>query len=400
MNEQYPAPRDPTILMAFEPEAALARGAAASKALLRLLEINREAFIVSIGGKPFLRFEAWQTVGAFFGCTPRVTRVTAMDNPDGPRIGYLAHAVVLDAAGKIRGAAESSCLFAESSWRRWDKAELDNAVRSKAQTRACSKALRSVFAWVVVLAGYDPTPAEEMGQSPAAVGPAEPTVQVEEPETAEPSQPVETTSVSLDDDHEIKAEYRERKRREMFAVWQESCEAFAARGITDVMFADYIRHRMGVESRRDLTAEQYQTVTDALRAAKEDPKLYLELCRRVLCLVQTLGINGMLLQDAEDRRWLLASGYHAAMAMEPAEACQWLGELAGENRPLRGWLIVVNNRLRAASGDVSMTIDNILSLQDSRRTAEILACAMMEPAVWQEEDAYRQTLASYLRAES
>jgi hypothetical protein len=31
-----------------------------------------------------------------------------------------------------------------------------------AQTRACAKALRNVLAWVVVLAGYAPTPAEEM----------------------------------------------------------------------------------------------------------------------------------------------------------------------------------------------------------------------------------------------
>jgi hypothetical protein len=31
-----------------------------------------------------------------------------------------------------------------------------------AQTRACAKVLRTCLAWVVVLAGYEPTPAEEM----------------------------------------------------------------------------------------------------------------------------------------------------------------------------------------------------------------------------------------------
>ena len=35
-------------------------------------------------------------------------------------------------------------------------------LKSMAQTRACSKVLRQVFAWIVVLAGYRPTPAEEM----------------------------------------------------------------------------------------------------------------------------------------------------------------------------------------------------------------------------------------------
>ena len=35
-------------------------------------------------------------------------------------------------------------------------------LRSMAQTRACAKALSNLFKWVVVLAGYRPTPAEEM----------------------------------------------------------------------------------------------------------------------------------------------------------------------------------------------------------------------------------------------
>ena len=35
-------------------------------------------------------------------------------------------------------------------------------LRSMAQTRACGKALSNLFKWVVVLAGYKPTPAEEM----------------------------------------------------------------------------------------------------------------------------------------------------------------------------------------------------------------------------------------------
>jgi len=54
---------------------------------------------------------------------------------------------------------------------------------SMAQTRACAKVLRNVLAWVVVLAGYKPTPAEELphaeekpnGSAPAAPPPAEPT---------------------------------------------------------------------------------------------------------------------------------------------------------------------------------------------------------------------------------
>ena len=35
-------------------------------------------------------------------------------------------------------------------------------LRSMSQTRACAKALRNALAWVVVLAGFQPTPAEEL----------------------------------------------------------------------------------------------------------------------------------------------------------------------------------------------------------------------------------------------
>ena len=38
-------------------------------------------------------------------------------------------------------------------------------IRSMAQTRAAAKCLRNVLAWVVVMAGYAPTPAEEMDSS-------------------------------------------------------------------------------------------------------------------------------------------------------------------------------------------------------------------------------------------
>jgi hypothetical protein len=54
--------------------------------------------------------------------------------------------------------AEASCLRDEPNWRTKPEYQL----KSMAQTRASAKALRNVLAWVVVLAGYKPTPAEEM----------------------------------------------------------------------------------------------------------------------------------------------------------------------------------------------------------------------------------------------
>jgi hypothetical protein len=59
------------------------------------------------------------------------------------------------------GAAESMCMRDEPNWR----GKPNYAIRSMAQTRAGGKAIRSVFAWVAVLAGYSGTPAEEMDES-------------------------------------------------------------------------------------------------------------------------------------------------------------------------------------------------------------------------------------------
>jgi hypothetical protein len=61
-------------------------------------------------------------------------------------------------AGQVVGAAEAECLRSERTWKGRD----DYALRSMAQTRAVSKALRGPLGFVVTLAGYEATPAEEM----------------------------------------------------------------------------------------------------------------------------------------------------------------------------------------------------------------------------------------------
>jgi hypothetical protein len=71
-------------------------------------------------------------------------------------------------------------------------------LRSMAQTRAAAKALRNALAWVVVLAGYRPTPAEELEHvehrpqthsAPVANVPVETVVEQEEAERLFPDPP-------------------------------------------------------------------------------------------------------------------------------------------------------------------------------------------------------------------
>lgn len=108
-------------------------------------------------GKEYLLYEAWTTLARFFNLTPKIewTRPIMMD---GKIFGWEARAVVVDEEGKEVASAEAMCAKDEKNW----SSKPFYALRSMAQTRAIAKALRSIFSWVVVLAGFAPTPAEEM----------------------------------------------------------------------------------------------------------------------------------------------------------------------------------------------------------------------------------------------
>lgn len=82
---------------------------------------------------------------------------------------------VRTAAGVVVGRAEGMCSRDEETWN--DRS--DFALRSMAETRAESRAYRRAVGWIISLAGYSPTPAEEMaggangGGGPPAPGWAE-----------------------------------------------------------------------------------------------------------------------------------------------------------------------------------------------------------------------------------
>jgi hypothetical protein len=119
---------------------------------------------VRIKGVEYLKFEAWQTIAKFYNSTVTVEWTKQVFDESGV-INYEARANVIDKTGRIIGSAESSCSKAEKTWSTRENFQ----VKSMAQTRACAKALRNVYAWVVVLANYAPTPAEEMTDDPIVI---------------------------------------------------------------------------------------------------------------------------------------------------------------------------------------------------------------------------------------
>lgn len=131
--------------------------AATEKAKILKQLVSQAHLTVKIGASQHLKFEAWQTLGRFDRVTAAVGWSRPLHNRANDIIGYEARAEAFQ-DGAMISAAEAQCTIDEANWKNKELWQL----RSMAQTRACAKALRNVLAWIVVLAGYETTPAEEM----------------------------------------------------------------------------------------------------------------------------------------------------------------------------------------------------------------------------------------------
>ncbi len=109
-----------------------------------------------IGAKSHVFVEGWTTLGALLGVFPYPESSVRLDRED--EIAYEASVVVRTLDGVEVSKGEAICSSKEANWRNSD----EYAIKSMATTRATSKAMRIPLGWVMVLAGYSATPAEEM----------------------------------------------------------------------------------------------------------------------------------------------------------------------------------------------------------------------------------------------
>jgi hypothetical protein len=120
---------------------------------LRKVVMDRKLYS-SIQGKEYVRVEGWTTLGAMLGVLPREVDTKRLE--DG---SYEAKVdLVRSSDGMVIGGASALCGMDESKW----ASKPDYARRSMAVTRATGKAYRLGFSWIMELAGYASTPAEEM----------------------------------------------------------------------------------------------------------------------------------------------------------------------------------------------------------------------------------------------
>ena len=191
-----------------DPERVLEEAHKAAAALKRVIDAKPDKIMFGPQGKQkqYLTFEDWQTMGRFYGIAPRIVSSKPL-TLEGGATGWEAVAEAIHVpTGRVVSSADAMCLNDEEKWSArpkyawvyhkksggtsetdpgkdeliWEKGADGKSrpkkermqigveqvpqfqLRSMAQTRAGAKALRNALAWVVVLAGYAPTPAEEM----------------------------------------------------------------------------------------------------------------------------------------------------------------------------------------------------------------------------------------------
>lgn len=205
MNQDKPK----AIVPAGSPELILGqdsvrRAAAIARQLNDLVE--RQKLYSLIEGRKFIMVEGWNTLGAMLAVFPEVVSIERMPEKKVKRIlveseiwdkyskakkkiaklippvSYdpAKHKIIPDANGNeereideikykaivqlkslngtIITKAEAICSNAETG----KVANDEYAIASMAQTRATGKAFRLAFSWIVKIAGYEPTPAEEV----------------------------------------------------------------------------------------------------------------------------------------------------------------------------------------------------------------------------------------------
>lgn len=118
--------------------------------------IVKNKLFTNIKGKNYVNVEGWQIAGAFTGTFPIVESLENLSDEDSFK--YRAEVSIRDKEGNKVGSGFAICTNKEPGKTKFD----EYAVASMAQTRAVGKAYRMKIGWLLKVAGYETTPAEEM----------------------------------------------------------------------------------------------------------------------------------------------------------------------------------------------------------------------------------------------
>jgi hypothetical protein len=206
-----------TLFGTDNPNEVLEHAQEHAKVLMRV--VQEQNLAVRIGQADHLRVEAWTMLGSqlgVFAVADGEPEVVEVDGVTGFRVAVKA----VTRNGDIVGRAVGYCMRDEPTWA---KRPL-HAVAAMAETRATSRALRKPLGFIVQLAGYNPTAAEEM--------PAEP-------------KPKRTGKITAD------------QQKRLWTIAR-------ANEVPEDRIREIVRAAAGVESTKDITQERYDLVIDGL----------------------------------------------------------------------------------------------------------------------------------------
>ena len=119
--------------------------------------IVEQKLYANIQGKNYALVEAWQFCGGILKALPVVESVKDLSDENTIRYRAKVNIKRLDTQ-EIIGSGIAICTNKEKGKQYFE----EYAIASMAQTRAIGKAYRNAFGWLMKLAGYEATPAEEM----------------------------------------------------------------------------------------------------------------------------------------------------------------------------------------------------------------------------------------------
>ena len=145
-----------TLFGTDDPRAVVTKASEVADVLVEVVEAK--GLVVRFRDSEHMRVEGWTLLGAMLGVFAEVEYSRPIED------GFEARAFTHTLDGRRLTAGDGQCTRTERNWR----TKPDYALRSMAQTRAISQAMRRALDFIVELAGYSATPAEEMeGIAPA-----------------------------------------------------------------------------------------------------------------------------------------------------------------------------------------------------------------------------------------
>jgi hypothetical protein len=145
-------------LQAASPAALITGAGEMAKALAEV--IRHQQLALTIQGRKYVKVEGWTTLGIMLGVVAREVTTVEQDGIYTATVELvrISDQAVISRASAECGSADELDRYGKPVWANRPR----YARRSMAQTRATGKACRLAFSWIMALAGYEPTPAEEM----------------------------------------------------------------------------------------------------------------------------------------------------------------------------------------------------------------------------------------------